>query len=155
MNDIDPEVFLRIGQSLIENDSFKYINEIKIPKKSYQDYKAEYLQKLFNQITSLKEKRSILLNEYNERIKLNDTSIKKITYLNNKLGKNNNNLNFKCNLGSTTTFLSLRMLQIKKNLQDTIENNIKNSQKLLDLEKEISFIDLCIRKTKIFIDLHT
>lgn len=155
MENIDPEVFLRIGQSLMQNDAYEYYSEINSTKKSYQEYKSEYLQKLFQQIESLKEKRAILLNEYNDRIKLNENSIKKITYLNNKLGKNNNNLNLNNKLGSTTTFLSLRNLQLKKNLQETIENNISNSQKLFDLEKEISLVDLCIRKTKIFVDLNS
>lgn len=155
LENIDPEVFLRIGQSLMQNDAYEYYSELNSTKKSYQEYKSEYLQKLFKQIESLKEKRAILLNEYNDRIKLNENSIKKITYLNNRLGKNNNNLNLNSKLGSTTTFLSLRNLQLKKNLQETIENNISNSQKLFDLEKEISLVDLCIRKTKIFVDLNS
>jgi hypothetical protein len=149
MENIDPEVFLRIGKIMAQNESYIDHN---FKSKSLEQYKAEYLEKLNKQLVNLIEKRSQLLNEYEARRLINKESIEKITSLNYQLGKNNNNT---YHHNSTATFLSLRMKKIKKNLNESIANNIANCHELYELEKEICSIDSSIQKTKYNISLNT
>jgi hypothetical protein len=149
MNKIDPNIFLRIGQSLIQEDQNEIYDYVK-PKKTFQEYKSAYLQKLHEQIESLIEKREKLLKEYNLCLNFNKISIEKITYYNKKLGTSNHN--YKNH--STATFMSLRTTHLKQILNETIANNILNSKKLYELEKEIKFTDFCIYKTKGYIKLN-
>ena len=153
MNQIDSNIFLRIGQSLIQegqNEIYDFNIENEKPKKTFQEYKSVYLQKLHEQIESLIEKREKLLKEYYECLNFNKISIEKITYYNKKLGASNHN--YKNH--STATFMSLRMVHLKQILNETIANNILNSKKLFELEKEIKFTDFCINKTKGYINLN-
>ena len=108
------------------------------------------------QLENFTEKREKLLQDYKFSLEFNKTSIEKITYLNNKLGKNNNNNYYSSNYhsNSTVTFLSLKIKKEKQILAETIENNIKNSYQLYELEKEICLIDSYIHKTKENINLN-
>jgi len=152
MTEVEPEVFLHIGRSLLKNEPYNNYTDDNFKKKSLQEYKTEYLQKLYIQLDDLSKKRAELLDEYKLCTEFNKTSIDKITYFNKKLGKNNNN---HYHHSSTVSFLSLRMKKVKSILNETIKNNIINSQKLYELEKEICSIDLRIHKTKYYIDLNT
>jgi len=154
MESVEPEVFLRIGQSLVDEEQSCSFTEMNLKTKSFQQYKAQYLQNLNEQMEYLTKKKEKLLNEYNLGIEFNKKSIEKITYLNNKLGKNNYNSNFH-HFNNTVNFLSLRMKKDKIILNETIENNFKNSQNLHELEKEINFIEFCIFKTKGYIKLNS
>ena len=151
MTEVDPEVFLHIGESLLKNEPYDFYIDDNFKKKSLQEYKTEYLQKLYIQLDDLSKKRAELLDEYKLCTEFNKTSIEKITFLNKKLGKNNNNHQHH---SSTITFLSLRMKKVKTILNETMKNNIINSQKLYDLENKICDNDLYINKIKGFIDLH-
>jgi len=152
MTDIDPEIYLRIGQTLVKNidnnQEHDYSTIVNVPTKSIKQYKEEYLQKLHRQIKMLFLEREELLYNYNLAIEFNKNSIEKINYLNKKLG--NNNLNRYSN--STTNFISLITKKIKTNLNEAIENNIINSQKIYDIEKKLSLIELTINKTNEYIE---
>ena len=153
MDSIDSEVFLCIGQSLVDDEQSGSFTNTNLKIKSFQEYKIQYLQKLNEQIEYLTEKKEKLLNEYKLGIEFNRESIEKITYLNNKLRNNNNTIFHHYN--NTANFLSLRMKKYKIILNETIENNFKNSQNLHELEKEINFIEFCIYKTKNYIQLNS
>jgi hypothetical protein len=151
MNDIDPAIFLNIGKRLSENQQYQMEANENIPKKSLQEYKSTYLNKLNEQIENLIENRDKLITEFKHRMEFNKLSIEKITYYNKKLGNNKNIIN---NNHTIATFISLRMKHINQILNETIENNIKNSQTMHELEKEIYFTEYCIKKTQGYIQLN-
>jgi hypothetical protein len=153
MESIDYEVFLCIGQSLVDEEQSCSFTNTNLKTKSFQEYKAQYLQTLNEQMEYLTKKKEKLLNEYKLGIEFNRESIEKITYLNNKLRNNNNTIFHHYN--TTATFLSLRLKKYKIILNETIENNFKNNQNLHELEKEINFIEFCIFKTKGYIQLNS
>ena len=152
MDSIDSEVFLCIGQSLVDEEQSTNFTNMNLKTKSFQEYKTQYLQKLNDQMDYLTKKKEKLLKDYKLGIEFNKESIEKITYLNNKL-RNNNNIFHHYN--TTATFLSLNMKKYKIILNETIENNFKNNQNLHELEKEINFIEFCIFKTKGYIQLNS
>ena len=144
MDNIDFEVFLRIGQHLANpNNHYNHI-EVNLPTKTRTQYREDYIEKLQKQLNGYFFEREQLLYDYKEALEFNKKSIEKISYLNHKLG--NNNLNKYSN--SATNFISLRMQTQKRNLKEIIESNFINSQKLYELEKRICDIDLYINKTK-------
>jgi len=144
MDNIDTDIFLRIGQHLANNDNHYNLIEVKLPTKTRTQYREEYIEKLNKQLNAYFLEREQLLYDYNDALEFNKKSIEKITYLNHKLGKHN--LNKYSN--SATNFISLIMQNQKKTLNDTIKSNIANSEKLYELEKRICDIDLYINKTK-------
>jgi hypothetical protein len=144
MENIDYEVFLRIGQNMA-NPDYNHIEMILPTKTQTQtQYREEYISKLNKQLNAYFLEREQLLYQYNKGLEFNKKSIEIISYLNHKLG--NNNLNKYSN--SATNFLSLRMKGHKKRLQEIIESNINNSHKLYELEQRICDIDLYINKIK-------
>jgi len=86
MSRIDYQIFLNIGQSLLENENSKmFINteeEINVNRKSIERYKEEYLYKLNTQLEQLKKNRINLLSEYNSALEFHKKSINKINYIN-------------------------------------------------------------------------
>ena len=144
MDDIDSDIFLRIGQHLANNDNCYNHISVNLHTKTRAQYREEYIEKLNKQLNAYFLEREQLLFEYQVGLEYNKKSIEKISYLNHKLG--NNNLNKYSN--SATNFISLRMQTQKRNLKEIIDSNFINSQKLHELEKRICDIDLYINKTK-------
>jgi len=155
-NNMPFEVFLRIGQNIYQQNIYgqnictnDYNPNANLQKINIEKYKDEYLQKLLKQLNGLQYHRDELIEEYASANNFNLYSIEKITELNTKL----NRQRFYGYSNSSANFLSLQTKKIKTYLNDTIQANIQNSQKLYELEQQILAVELYIRETKKYINL--
>lgn len=153
MSDIDHNVFLRIGKCLVNDNDYYNMLTMKcdniFPTKTYDQYREDYLQKLHVQLNGLIKLKGKLEEEYLLALEDHTQNIKKITYINNKIGKKlivSNTLS-----NTTTTFLSLRMKRFKNMSQETINNDIELCKKMNKIEKEIYLINVSIKKIKQYI----
>ena len=68
MDKIDKSIFINIGKKMIsnENDTFYFDNEIIYPRKTYEEYKKIYLEKIEKQIINNKKELDILCKKTKE-----------------------------------------------------------------------------------------
>jgi len=153
MKEIDQEVFLNVGQTLINDPNGILINseDNDKNKKSYEEYRAEYLTKLFQQLDNLKLRKEKKIVEYNLALENHKMSIEKITHLNKKLTLTKMN-NFS---SSAINIISANTKAIKRQVSEMIELNVDNCKKMNDIQNDILFIDHCINKTIGYIELHS
>ena len=147
--EMDSEICLKIGKSLINEPLNIIFNYETNNSKTYKEYKEEYINKLYIQIDKLKKEKEEKEYEYRLKLDIHKKTMDKITYLNKKIGFKNPNIKHHSN--STINFISLHVKHLKETLKDTIEENIENSKKIYELEKEMECIDFSILKTNEYI----
>ena len=85
IDNIDFEVFLRIGQHLANpNNHYNHI-EVNLPTKTRTQYREDYIEKLQKQLNGYFFEREQLLYDYKEALEFNKKSIEKIFQFSNKL----------------------------------------------------------------------
>jgi hypothetical protein len=150
MSDVDPNIFINIGQILVSEEYLKNIAVENIPStKSYEKYKEEYLNELNSQLYRLNKEKEEKLYDYERRLDINKKTIDKITQLNKKINLKNPQLKHHSN--STINFMSLQLKHLKECLAETIEEHTLNMQEICILEKDLPRLDFTIQKTKQFI----
>jgi hypothetical protein len=148
MKEIDSQIFINIGNSLININESKNtfinteFNKEKDNKKIYQEYKQEYIYKLRVQLKSIEKDKIEIIDEYNKTLKLQKKTLEKIEILHKRLHFKENY--FRSN--SITNFIIMHIKNIKKTLDETIHINDNLTEKLYELKNTIHFLDNCIYK---------
>lgn len=142
------QICLSIGESLMREQLFIHDNNDKnVQKKTFDEYKKEYLNNLRNQLNNLIEEKGNKMNEYKKVLEYHQDTLNKISILHRKYSFRTP----RRASNSTFTFLSLNLKQIKKSLDETIQQNIANSKNICILEEDLSRIEYTINKTKRYI----
>ena len=97
------------------------------------------------QLTNLEVNKRELLDEYDTRLVSKKLLEEKITYLNNKIYKNNIYIR---SVGNIFNFYTSRL---KDNLDDTTIAYDDINEALKEIKKRIEFLDMCIFKTNEYI----
>lgn len=146
------QIAINIGQSLTNQTNEIFNDDSISKKKSLEEYKENYRNTLELQLQSLIKERDCKRNEYKKVLDFHKKTIDKISYLHKKYSIRDKNVGRISN--STFTFLSLNLKNIKKSLDETIEQNISNSKIIYQLEQDLSINEYSINKTNNYILLN-
>jgi len=136
MDNIDYQIFLNIGNSLIEHNDKTY----------YKNTNSLYLESLQKKIKNYLDEKSILESRLRQ-LKLKNKLLEiKIGDLNDKLYLRN------IRYSSAANFIATNSLLFRHKLMALIEKYEKNSKNINLTKDRIDFIDFNISKIKIYID---
>ena len=130
MDEIPYEVFVSIGQQLLENVNNDFDNNAYIEKKTFEERKSNYIDTLELQLARLKKELYQLEMEIVELERKNNTVLTKFSR-NNKYNSNTVNFLYKNN-HALNYFLSLNTLESEKfKLNSITIENLKGQYELL------------------------
>jgi RNase H-fold protein (predicted Holliday junction resolvase) len=147
MIEIDPQIFVNIGNSLINNDYADFIDVSKFNKKTYEEYKQEYIYNLQNQIKNLEKKKIDMIDEYSKTMEIEKKISEKIDVIQKRI-------HFKENYyrsNSVANFIIMHIKNIKKSLAHNIDIHNDVLTKLSELKHDIYIIDKSIFKINVLI----
>ena len=148
MIELDPQIFVNIGESLLNNDYDNFIDISKFKKKSYDEYKQEYIYNLQKKIKNLEIQKIDMIDEYSKTMEMEKKISEKIDIIQKRL-------HFKENYyrsNSVANFIIMYINNIKKSLAHNIDIHNDILTKLAELKNRIYFIDRSIFKIKLFIE---
>jgi chromosome segregation ATPase len=138
-------IYNNIGKLLVSPEHVPPSFICEDPKKTIDQYKEDYYNKLMTQLKNLETNKRELLDEYDKLLVSKKLLEEKIDYLTNKIYKNDIYIR---SVGNIFNFYTARL---KDNLEDTTNAYDQTNTDLKNIKKKIEFLDICIFKTNEYI----
>jgi len=138
-------IYNNIGRLLVSDEHIHTSFICEEAKKSINQYKEDYYNKLMTQLKNLETNKRELIHEYDKLLVSKKILEEKIDYLTNKIYKNDMYIR---SVGNIFNFYTARL---KDTLEDTRCARDDTKTDLENIKKKIKFIDICIFKNNEYI----